>query len=107
MELVGERRAAALVRAVACSDFALRRAVWLRLIDSSLVQRRGGDDGWRIQKKKAREEATQYDMTGAACSVVGVAAAWRLGQLCAENVSGSAGTSARQRRAVKQIWRSS
>jgi len=36
-----------------------------------------------------RGKATQYDMTGAACSVVGVAAAWRLGLLCAENVSGS------------------
>ena len=36
-----------------------------------------------------RGKATQYDMTGAACSVVGVAAACRLGLLCAENVSGS------------------
>ena len=76
MGLVGERRAAALVRAVACSDFALRRRVWLqRLIDSFLVQRRGGDDGWRIQKKKVRGEgrgegkgdAIRYDWSCVQC----------------------------------------
>ena len=75
LAMVGERRASALVRAVACSDFALRRGVWLRLIDSFWVQRRGADDGWRIQKKKVRGEgrgegkgdAVRHDWSCARC----------------------------------------
>lgn len=61
--------------------------------------RKGGKEGMEV----ARGKATRSDTTGAARSVGGVDAAWRLGQFTAESVSGSANNGAKLQRARRCV----
>ena len=75
MEQERERRVRALVGAVACADTALRKKVWLRLVDSFWLQRNREADGWLTQKRKGKGDgsgegkgdAIRYDWSCTQC----------------------------------------
>ena len=75
MEQERERRVRALVGAVACEDTALRKRVWLRLVDSFWLQRNREAGGWLTKERKGKGDgsgegkgdAIRYDWSCTQC----------------------------------------
>ena len=58
MQQERERRVRALVGAVAFADTALRRMMWLMLVNSFWLQRNSEADGWLTQKLKGKGDGS-------------------------------------------------